>query len=117
MPEVPEKSRWRKTGTLDSDNVEVDFAPEVRDAFRDLAAAVHFSKHVSPEMKAELQDWAEGKPASVRGAMATLAITAQEVFKHIHATGDEKARKAWNDICGELTERDCTLTSYRQRAR
>jgi hypothetical protein len=37
--------------------------------------------------------------------------------EHIHATGDQRAEKAWHEISSELLKRGFTLEKYRFRTK
>lgn len=107
----------RKTDELDPRQVTVHLSAGVRNAFADLAASVHFSEHFSADMLQTVQDLAAGKTLSVDDIVGTLPIIAAETFKHIHATGDQRAAKAWREISSELLERGFTLSRDRGRTR
>jgi len=99
---------------MDPRSVNIQFAPEVQRAFGDLAAAVHFSEHFDGEMLKTVQEWAAGKAASVHDVVTALPVIAQETFKHVHATGDQKAADAWATIGSELLERGFMLDKQRR---
>jgi hypothetical protein len=111
------KSYLSKVGELDPRITSIDFSPEVRTAFRDLAAAVHFSEHVDPEMLATIQDWAGIQKPSLQDVLCALPLIAEQVFEHIHATGDKHAKKAWGDICSEMLEKGFTMEKNRWRTK
>jgi len=99
---------------MDPRGVNIHFAPEVQRAFGDLAAAVHSSGHFDGEMLKTVQEWAAGKAASVHDVMTSLPVIAKETFKHVEATGDQKAAQAWDTIGSELLERGFTLDKQRR---
>jgi hypothetical protein len=105
----------RKAAELDPRSVTVHLSPGVQKAFRDLAAAVHFSEHFDGDMRRTLQDLADGKPVSVDDLIGDLPLLAEESFKHIHATGDTRAAAAWHEIGSELLERGFTLAQHRRK--
>jgi sugar phosphate isomerase/epimerase len=107
----------RKATEMDPRGVDIHFPPEVQRAFADLAAAVHFSEHFDADTLKTVQEWAEGKPASVYDVFTAFPLVAQETFKHIEATGDERAAKAWREIGSELLERGFTLAKERHRGK
>ena len=107
-------SHSRKASQMDPRGVNIQFAPEVRQAFGDLAAAVHFSEHFDGEMLKTVQEWAAGKPASVHDVITALPVIAKETFQHVHATGDLKAAEAWGNLGSELLERGFTLEKQRR---
>jgi hypothetical protein len=107
----------RKVGDLDHRIVTIDFAPEVRSVFRDLAAALHSSDHVSEEVLSTIQEWAEGRKPSVQDVLISFPAIAQQTWEHITATGDKAAKKAWEKISSELLEKGFTLENHRWRAK
>jgi hypothetical protein len=109
------RSHTRKASELDARGIEIQFSPQMHSAFQDLAAAVHFSEHFDGDMLSVLQDWAAGKRKSVHDILIALPLIAQETFKHIQATGDDRAREAWDEICSQMSEKGFTLTQDRQR--
>jgi hypothetical protein len=98
---------------MDPRNVEIHFSSEVRSAFADLAAAMHFSEHFDGDMLSIVQEWAADKTPSVLDVLTAFPLIAEQTFKHIHATGDQRAEKAWREIGSELLERGFTLEKYR----
>src|ERR1700674_2452195 len=106
-------SHTRKATEMDPKAVEVHLSPGVRRAFGDLAAAVHFSEHFDADMLRTLQDLAGGKVLSADDIIGSFPLLAEETFRHIHATGDEQAAKAWHEIGSEVLENGFTLTRYR----
>jgi hypothetical protein len=105
----------RKANELDAGEIDVHFSPRVTQAFRDLAAAVHFSEHFDGDIKKIVEDWAAGKPKSIHGVLVALPSIAGETFKHIAATGDERAQEAWDEIGSQMLENGFTLTKARVR--
>ncbi len=108
-------SHSRKATELDAKAIQVHFSPRLTQAFRDLAAAVHFSEHFDNGTLRTVQDFAEGKSTSLHGVMISLPVLATETFKHIEATGDDRAREAWEDISAQMSEKGFTLTRIRTR--
>lgn len=100
-----------KATELDAKAIEVHFSPKMTQAFRDLAAAVHFSQDFDEGMLRTVQEFAEGKPTSLHGVLISLPMVAREVFSH----GDERAREAWDDISAQMSEKGFTLTKIRAR--
>lgn len=107
----------KASSEIDPRGVVVNFSPEVTKAFGDLAAAVHFSEHFDGEMLKTVEDYAAGKPRSVHDIMTALPAIAEETFKHVHATGDQSAAKAWSNISSEMLESGFTLAAPRRRAK
>jgi hypothetical protein len=105
----------RKATELDANGIEVHFSPEVKNAFADLAAAVHFSKHFDGDILSIVQDWASGKPLSVHSVFISLPLIAAETSRHVRATRDERATEAWREICLKMPEKGFTLTPVRHR--
>jgi len=86
-------------------------------AFADLAAAVHFSEHFDRDIFDVLKGWGDGKKQSLHGVLIALPSIADETLKHIHATGDERAREAWEEIQRKIAEeKGFSLTSPRGAA-
>jgi hypothetical protein len=110
-------SHARKASELDPRSVEVKFSPEVRGAFADLAAAVHFSEHFDGDMLGILERWATGTRQTVHDIFISFPLIAEETFKHIHATGDKRAAKAWREIGSEMLEYGFTLEKSRSRGK
>jgi hypothetical protein len=102
---------------MDPRRVEIRFSDGVLQAFGDLAAAVHFSEHISPETHSTLQDWATGKIQSVQDILVGFPSIAEEIFQHIHATGDKRAAEAWSNIGIEMLERGFTLARDHKKLR
>jgi hypothetical protein len=107
----------RKANELDASEIDVHFSPRVTQAFRDLAAAVHFSEHFDGDIRRIVQDWAQGKPKTVHGVLIALPSIAGETFRHIAATGDERAQEAWDEIGSQMNEKGFTLTKARVRGK
>jgi hypothetical protein len=110
-------SHTRKTSELDPKGIEVKFSPEVRSGFANLAAAVHFSNHFDEDMRGILEHWATGTRQTVHDLFISFPLIAQETFKHIHATGDKRAAKAWREIGSEMLERGFSLERSRDRGK
>lgn len=107
----------RKATELEARDIDVHFSPKVTQAFRDLAAAVHFSEHFDGDIRRIVQDWAAGKPKSVHDVLIALPSIAGETFRHIAATGDERAQEAWDEISAQMNEKGFTLTKGRIRGK
>ena len=107
----------RKANELDASEIDVHFSPRVTQAFRDLAAAVHFSEHFDGDIRSIVQDWAQEKPKTVDGVLIALPTIAGETFRHIAATGDERAHEAWEEISSQMNENGFTLTKARIRGK
>jgi hypothetical protein len=110
-------SHRSKATELDAKGIEIHFSPKMIQAFRDLAAAVHFSGDFDGSMLRTVQDLAEGKPTSLHGVLVSLPAIAGETFRHIAATSDERAREAWDDISAQMGERGFTLSLTKVRER
>lgn len=108
-------SHTRKVDELDPKRVTIHLSARVRNAFADLAAAVHFSKHFDQGILQTVNDLAAGKDLSVDDFVGTLPLIAEHAFNHIHAEGDERARKAWQEIGYALLEEGFTLAKGRGR--
>ena len=109
--------RWHKTEEIDSSSLKVHFSPAVKQALSDLEAATHFSEHFSADIQPILRDWATGKSPTVQGALVALPLIAEETFDHVRATGDERAAKAWRELCNQMSENGFVLTKARTRDR
>jgi hypothetical protein len=108
--------RPRNVETLSPEAVKVHLSDQARQAFADLDATVHFSDHFQPEILLIVQDFAKGADVSIMDVICSLPSIAEQTFRHIHATGDERARKAWREICHALPEeKGFTLTRERVR--
>jgi hypothetical protein len=107
----------KASSKLDGSEITVRFSPEVTQGFANLAAAAHFSEHFDGDILAIVQDWAAGKRISVRNFMVAFPAIADETFRHIRETGDERAREAWNVIHNKIADREgFTLTDVRSRS-
>jgi hypothetical protein len=102
---------------LNPREIKVRFSPAVVSAFSDLAAAVHFSEHFDADMRNILQEWAAGKVPSAHSVLTAFPLIAGETFRHIHATNDAKAKEAWDEICGQLSEQGFTFAQKRIRSK
>ena len=107
----------RRELKLDDRDVEIHFSSQVRGAFADLAAAVHFSEHFDPGIRGVLQRLADGKAHNVREVLTAFPVIAEETFSHLHATNDERAREAWREICNQMPEHGFTLAQKHKRAK
>lgn len=105
----------RKARELDPRGVTVHFPAGVRNAFRDLAAAVHFSDQFDQGTLQTVEDLAAGKALSVEDVIGSLPLLAEHTFKHVHVAGDERAKGAWHAIGDALLEEGFTLTKWRGR--
>ena len=109
-------SHTRRIDQLDPKRVTVHLSAGVKNAFADLAAAVHFSESFDPGILQTVKDLAAGKELSVDDVIGTLPLIAEHTFNHIHAHGDERARKAWHELGSALLEEGITLSKGRGRA-
>jgi hypothetical protein len=107
--------RTKRTDT--SAEMRMSFSGPVKAAFADLAAAVHFSKDFDPDIKNVLHEWAGEKTLKVHDIISALPAIAEETFKHIHATGDERAAEAWHEIRSQIAEHGFTLSPTSVRAK
>jgi hypothetical protein len=105
----------RKVTEMDPRGVDIHFPPEVQRAFADLAATVHSSEQFDSDVLKTVQEWASGKAPSVYDIMTAFPLVAEETFKHVHATGDQRAADAWGQIGSELLEKGFTLDKQRRR--
>jgi hypothetical protein len=104
-----------KVSQSDPRAVLVHFPQGVRSAFSDLAASVHFSDHFDRETLPMLNNWAAGKPVTLEEFVLGMHEVAGELLKHVKATGDERARAAWEEIGGQLIEHGFTIAKRRVR--
>jgi hypothetical protein len=109
--------RTRKTETLNPKSVKLHLSDEAQRAFGDLAAAAHFSDHFDGLILSVVDDLASGKALSVEDFVTALPVIAEETFRHIHATGDDKAASAWRAIAEGFSEHGLTLTSEHRSER
>lgn len=107
------RSHIRSVHNVDPRSVAVHFSPAVRNAFANLEAAVHFSEHVDGDIRSILHDWASDKPRSVHDVLSALPVIAEETFRHIRATGDQRAEEAWREICNQMPEKGFILSKSR----
>jgi hypothetical protein len=97
--------RHKQTASeMDGASVMVQFSPEVVRGFTRLEAAVHKSKHFSPEILENLQAYTEGKPLTVHNAITAIAFVTKETMRHVHETGDTRAKEALDDLTLALIE-------------
>jgi hypothetical protein len=85
-------------------SLSINFPPEVRRAFGALAAAVRLSDHFDGSLRSIVEDWAVNQSTSVFDVVASFPAIAAETFKHVRATGDDLAEKAWGEISSGLLE-------------
>jgi hypothetical protein len=111
------KSHARRVADVDPDSILVRLSPEVRNAFGDLAAAIHFSEHFDADMRDEVKDWAVGKPRSIRSVLVAFPCIAEETSRHIRATGDKRAEDAWRAIGRQMLEKGFTLVKQHKISR
>jgi hypothetical protein len=120
MPEKKgPKAGVRRAGELDSESVQVDFAPELRAALGDLAAATRGSAQLA-EMHATIQEWAIGHKPSVFDVIFSLPFIADGVHEHIRVNNDTRAQEAWDNFqaqLGNLEDRAFKLKDGRERTR
>jgi hypothetical protein len=96
-------------------SIKVHLSDQARQAFSDLAAAVHFSDQFDPHILSVVEDFAKGTDFSVGDVICSLPSIAEEAFRHIYAHGDERAAAAWRAIGEALTEHGFTLINERIR--
>ena len=111
------KPHLSRVGELDPCSTRIDFPPQVRSAFRDLAVAVHHSEHFDPLILQTVQEWADTRKPSVEDVVTSLPVIASQTFEHIQETGDKLARQAWSDISGELLEHGFTMQKDRWKGK
>jgi hypothetical protein len=104
----------RKPGELDPRSVTIDFAPEVRRAFGDLAAAVD-SSNFDADIHDIVRGWAASEKPNVYDVLTAFPRIAAETFEEIHATGNARAENAWLDLSCALIDRGFTLDPPRLR--
>lgn len=104
------KAHAARVSEIDPSSIKVHFSPEVLTAFGDLAAAVHFSEHFDPDIRAVLDEWASGKPKSVYGILIGYPAIAQETARYIAATNDKMAQDALLELSTQMIEHGFTLT-------
>jgi hypothetical protein len=111
----------RQEAKLDADRVKVTFSPEVLGALARLESAVRSSEHFSSDIFPNLQEYAAGKPVSVQSALSGIAFFTTEAMKHVNATGDERTKKALDELIGTLLGLNdappFTLTEVRTKSR
>jgi len=73
--------------------------------FARLEAAVHDSKHFSPEILENLQDLSTPTPPllAVEGAISGIAEITKQTMEHANATGDNRAKEMLSDLLLELS--------------
>jgi hypothetical protein len=108
------KSHAAKVSEISPSTIKVNFSPEVRAAFRTLAAAVHFSQTFDPDMRNLLDEWASDKPQSLYNILIGYPAIAHELAKHFAATKDKNAQDALLDLSSEMVEHGFTLTRARK---
>jgi hypothetical protein len=107
------KSHSSRVGELDPNTTTIDFSPEVRSAFRDLAAAVHFNEKFDGDTLLTIQEYADTKKPSVYDLLTAFPLIAKDTFEH----GGKKAREAWDNLGSELLEYGFTLQKGRARGK
>ena len=99
----------RNVSALDARRIEIRFSPKVQQAYRDLAAAVHFSGHFDPDTYEVLRRWSGDETLALHDVLIAFPLVAAETFLHIQATGDERAKEAWENVCSYMPENGFTL--------
>jgi hypothetical protein len=92
----------RRRPVIDADLAQIQFSPEVVRSFARLAALVSDSKDFSQEIRENLEELASGKPYPVHTALTEMALITRETMDHIHATGDQSARKALDQLISNV---------------
>ena len=106
------ESYQSKVSAIDPESMRVDFSPEVRSAFRDMAAALHFSDKVSPEMLSIMQEWADSAKPGVQSVLVAFPALAQAVF----ASGNRKAKDAWKELGRAMLDHGFSLQTRRGKS-
>jgi len=102
---------------LDARDLNVRFSPPVQTALKTLTVIALKSDWFDPEMHAILEEWSSGKPTTIHDVMITLPLIAEQTAEHIKATGDERAKDAWRDLCTQLPENGFIVSQSLQRKR
>ena len=110
-------NQTRNETILNAREVELRLSEPVRGALADLKAAVHFSKHFDPDVLVALTRISEGKSPSAHDFIISLPTIAEETFRHIQATGDERAREAWSQLGDHMLNQGFQLVSTQQIGR
>lgn len=85
-------------------SLRLHFSASVRQAFGDLEAAVHFSQEFSDDMRAIVNDWAVGRSPTLHDVLIAFPLIAEHTFRHIRATGDQRAQDAWDQLSSQINE-------------
>ena len=111
------QSHLQKEIELDDRAIEIRFSSKLRNAFTSLAAAAHFSPTFDPLMLEIVRRWGGDEPQILHDYLVSLPTIADETFRHIRQTNDEKAQEAWGQICGQVAEKGFVLTQKRVRGK
>lgn len=95
----------RKHTNVNAWELNVQFSPQVRSAFSDLAAAVHFSDHFDRDILTIVEKWAAGKSTTVHNFFISMPTIASETIGHIAKTGDQRAAEAWREVSSQIAEK------------
>jgi hypothetical protein len=87
---------------IDQSTITLKFSEDVLRAMRRLEAAVHGSKHFDSDLLQNLERLTSGEPIPVDHAVSEIALITKETMKHIHATGDKLAERAFQDFLDQI---------------
>jgi hypothetical protein len=94
-----------KVRTLSVDDYSVHLSPQMKQGLARIAAAVQDSKDFDPDIRANLEELAGGKPfLTVRNALSGIAWITKETMRHINATGDQTAQSALSNFIEQFYE-------------
>jgi hypothetical protein len=100
---------------LDPKRLTVHLSEQVKDACANLAASMRLGEHCDRGILESLEDWAAGKAPSVDDLVGSLPLIAEHTFNHVYRQGDERARRAWQELGHALLEQGFTLSKARGR--
>lgn len=109
--------RAKQSSGKSGPELRIKFSPNVRAAFGDLAASVHFSMHFDPDIRLVVQSWASENDLRVSDVIVAYPAIAWEAMRHIEATGDEHARAALNLIRHRMPENGFILSEISRPAK
>jgi hypothetical protein len=111
---VMRDSHRLKLEEIDANSITVEFSRAVKSTLVALDSAVDSSEHFDEDARAILHSWATGKAPSLSEVMVGMPLIAGEIFQHIRICGDERAEKAWEELCSRLLEQGFKLSRRKQ---
>jgi hypothetical protein len=91
-----------RAAQLGADEVKIQFSPQVAGHVARLVAAVAERKDFPKETRSFLEGIASGEHLGIDEALVGLSLSAQEILKHVQATGDTAAQVEFDELLDSL---------------